>query len=403
VTEQPSGFLIVGGSGSHLPFVDSARRLGLYVVVVDRDPEAPAGRIADRFVPMSTHDHEAILELAHTLDSEYGLAGILTYASDAKALESVARVRSSLGLPGYSEDLVHLTMNKAEMKRALRSVGAPTPEGVVATKESEAVEFARSVPGPVLLKPAHGTVGSLGVARVDDAHEVPAAFATAAAHSVDSKVVVEAYLDGDEVSVNGIAVGDEPHLLAVCRKRNLGPTRNFIISGFWTLDPESEPAAAASGLVLDTARKLGIRDSFFAADVLVVDGRPTLLEIGLLLDAKIDRLLDFSGRGVYEAAFRVTTGAPVGELMPCPSGFALRFLFGPEPDRMGVPAATSPWSVEWERGAGHFPPSSLADTFGWVLCRGDDSKAAYDMAGEIAARCGATLFDDSEGQTGEEG
>ena len=395
---RPSGFLIVGGSASHVPFVESARSLGLHVVVVDRDPEAPAGRIADRFVPMSTHDHEAILGLVHTLDSEYGLAGVLTYASDAKALDSVARVRSSLGLPGYSEDLVRLTTNKAELKRALRSIGVPTPEGVVATKESEALDFARSVPGPVLLKPARGTVGSLGVARVEGAREVPVAFATAAVRSVDSKVIVEAFLGGDEVSVNGIVVGDEPRLLAVCRKRNLGPTRSFIISGFWTLDPEGEPANAATGLVLNTVRKLGIRDSFFAADVLVSDGRPTLLEIGLLLDAKIDRLLNFSGRDVYESALRVATGGSAPEMTPCPSGFALRFLFGPEPDRTGVPAATRPWSVEWERGAGHFPPTSLADTFGWVLCRGDDSKTAYGMAGEIAARCGATLFGDSEGQ-----
>ena len=396
MAELPPGLLIVGGSGSHVPFVEAARASGFHTVVVDRDRDCPAGRISDRFVPLSTYDGEGTLELARSLDSERGLAGALSYASDPAALASVAGVHEALGLPGYGPEVVRRTTDKAEMKRALHSAGVPAPDWAIASKESEALEFARSVRGPVLLKPARGTSGSLGVVLVKRSEDLALAFRRARDLSLDARVLVEKFHPGVELSVNGIVVGEDPRLLVVCRKANLGPDRGFIISSFWTLDADDPNARRAARLALDAVRALGIRDSFFAADVLVEGNEATLLEIGLLLDAKLDRLLAFSGRDFYHLACRLAAGRPVPETTPCPMGFALRFLFGREPDRSaGLQACAAPGAtVEWERGSRRYPPGSLADAFGWVLARAEDSSAAYRRTAEIALRCGASLLDD---------
>ncbi len=389
MTERMPAFFIVGGGASYLPLLKAARRDGLYVVVIDRDSDAPAGRVAHRFARISTHDTAAMVELVGELERERGLAGVFTYASDARALESTAVVAQEFDLPGPTPGLVRLLADKGEMKRVLQASGVPTPRWAIASKESEAVEFGRSLSGPVLLKPASGTVGSLGVSRPEGIDGIGAAFHAAATRSLDERVLVEALVPGEELSVNGMVVEDEPCVLAVCRKRNHGPERNFMISGFSTLDPEDKRATAASRIAGDAARALGIRDSFFAADVIVNEGAATLLEIGLLLDAKIDRLLAFTGADIYTCTCALATGGIGPAMTPCPDGFALRFLYGLEADRGGPSPNGRPWVVEWERD--RFPSASLADSFGWVLCRGEDSETADRLSREVAERCGATL------------
>ena len=396
--DKARGFLVIGGSGSHVPFVKAARRAGFYTAVADRDPDSPARAAADAFYAVSTHDETRLLGVAAEVDSERGLAGLLTYASDARALASVARVTEARNLSGFSSDAVLVATNKACMKRALRRAGVPTPDWALASKETEALEFTRACDGPVLIKPAVGTVGSLGVALARTEKEGRRGFAEAADRSLDGDVLLERFCEGVELSINGIVARGEPHLLAACRKLNLGAERSFIIAGFSTLDPSGDrdgSAAAAIRVTLDAVRALGIDNSFFAADVIVSPAGPTLLEVGLLLDAKIDRLLDFAGIDVYDQISRVAAGLDLEPPRPCPRGFALRFLFGPEPRREVLPdhaEGERSLAVEWESRTGEFPPRSLADTFGWVMARARSSEEAYASATRFARSCGATLL-----------
>jgi predicted ATP-grasp superfamily ATP-dependent carboligase len=392
--------MIVGGSRSHIPFVDAANAAGFHTVVVDRSDDAPAGKLAGLFQPISTHDQEGLLDLASVVEQERPLVGVLTYASDSAALASVACLTESVGLPGYSKEAVRLTTDKGMMKKSMRRARIPSPDWAVASKRDEAIDFARRHDGPVLVKPVAGTVGSAGVALASTEERVARSFDVAASHSLDSRVLIEAFCMGTEFSVNGIAGSTDLRVLAVCRKLNLGPDRNFIISGFYSVDPSADRwgASSAASVALDAVRCLGIRNSFFAVDVIVGPFGPMVLEVGLLLDAKIDRLLAFSGADVYGSACRNATGQPTFPPGICPEGFALRFMFGPDETSRASPesaCSTPQCTVEWEVGPGRFPPQSLADTFGWVLCRADSSEDAAAEAGEIARICGSTLLGDS--------
>ncbi len=44
-------------------------------------------------------------------------------------------------------------------------------------------------------------------------------------------MILEHYIDGQEYSIDGIVVGDEPHILSVTKKYNLGSKSNYIMSG----------------------------------------------------------------------------------------------------------------------------------------------------------------------------
>ncbi|HLS06231.1 MAG TPA: D-alanine--D-alanine ligase [Wenzhouxiangella sp.] len=88
-----------------------------------------------------------------------------------------------------------LSMNKLQSKRVFRACGLPTPDWAVAGAGADAERILQKLALPLFVKPV--TEGSsLGMSRVDDADELPAAIDRALAYG--SQALVEALVDGAE-------------------------------------------------------------------------------------------------------------------------------------------------------------------------------------------------------------
>ncbi len=99
MTGEPPWVCIIGGGKSQVPFIEAARAQGARTLVFDGDPAAPAREIADRFVPISTHDTAGVLEHCEGLD-DGPLSGCFTYSSYEQALVTTAAVVERFGLRG---------------------------------------------------------------------------------------------------------------------------------------------------------------------------------------------------------------------------------------------------------------------------------------------------------------
>ena len=60
---------VLGGGQLGRMFCVAARTMGYHLVVLDPDPESPAGRIADRHIQADYGDHTALDDLAHACDA----------------------------------------------------------------------------------------------------------------------------------------------------------------------------------------------------------------------------------------------------------------------------------------------------------------------------------------------
>ena len=86
--------------------------------------------------------------------------------------------------------------------------------------------------------------------------------------------------------------------------------------------------------------KLGINNSFFSVDI--KGGK--VLDVGLLLDCKIDRLLFHTGFDIYEAYVKLATGQrvfwPLDKMPKFKPGYRLHFNYpagtGELPDITGI-------------------------------------------------------------------
>ena len=85
---------ILGASRLQVPAIMKAKEKGLYVYVLDYDPEAVGIQYADRFLEISTIDKEAVYAAAIQYNPDY----IITSTSDMP-VRTVAWVNERLGRP----------------------------------------------------------------------------------------------------------------------------------------------------------------------------------------------------------------------------------------------------------------------------------------------------------------
>ena len=193
--------LVVGCGFPQLSLVRTARRMGLHVVGADRDPRAVAVKHCDEFFEVSTGDVDGLLDVLRRC----GADGVTTTGSEV-SLKATATVAARAGLPFYADpETVRRCQDKDAMRAGYAAAGLGVPAFARCATLDEAIAFAEARGFPLVVKPSRGW-GQRGVARVESMVELTVAFEEARAHSVNAglaSAVVEEWLDGREVSVNG--------------------------------------------------------------------------------------------------------------------------------------------------------------------------------------------------------
>jgi len=201
VSLAPRRVLVAGCGFPQLSLVRAARRRGLHVIGADANPEAIAVDHCAEFHRVSTSDAPGLADLARR-----ARAGAIMTTGSEVALKSTAEVASRLGLPFYAnEETVRRCQDKDVMRAAYLAAGLAVPAFARCTSVDDARAFARRHGFPVVVKPSRGW-GQRGVARVDSEADIEREFAAALGHSASAglpAVVVEAWVGGRELSVNG--------------------------------------------------------------------------------------------------------------------------------------------------------------------------------------------------------
>ncbi len=144
-------------------------------------------------------------------------------AADDQGVEIAAVAAERLGLPHNPPYAVGVTRNKAMLRRALASGEVPQPAFGVINDAADAEAAAADLGAPVVLKPLTLS-GSQGVIRVDDPAEAPAAaerirrVLITEGRSPGEPLLVERFVPGREVAVEGLLLDGDLQVLAVFDK-----------------------------------------------------------------------------------------------------------------------------------------------------------------------------------------
>src|SRR5256885_14780213 len=150
------------------------------------------------------------------------LAAIVA-VDDAGTLLAATAARA-LGLPHNPVDAVEAARDKKRMRERFARAGLPTPRFTTAAIDADAQTIAASVGYPCVVKPIDLSA-SQGVVRVDDAASFPLVFARVTAivaacrpNGARHAVLIEDFIAGEEVAVEGLLRGGELEVLAIFDK-----------------------------------------------------------------------------------------------------------------------------------------------------------------------------------------
>jgi biotin carboxylase len=204
-------------------YLAAAKRLGATVVVASEREQALAPQMKDRALALPLDDPERAAALVVEHDSRLGLDAVL--AVDDQGLLTAALASEALGLRHNPSSAARLTRDKAAMRRAFGAAEVEQPRYVVVAPGSPegAARAAAALGRPVVVKPC-SLSGSRGVIRADTPDDARRAaericpILEAAGEAVDSPLLVEEFVAGAEVAVEGILTDGRLDVVAVFDK-----------------------------------------------------------------------------------------------------------------------------------------------------------------------------------------
>jgi biotin carboxylase len=325
-------------------YLAAARRLGATVVTASERPQALAGKMGGRFVEVPLDDPERAAALIVARAAIVPIDAVL--GVDDQGIVAAAIAGERLGLSHSPPAAVRLTRDKAAMRAAFARGGVPQPPHVVVAPGSpEAVATAAGTLGaPVVVKPC-SLAGSRGVIRADSPAEAAAAAARiapileAAGEPADSRLLVERFVPGPEVAVEGVLSGGRLDIVAIFDKPD--PLDGPFFEETLYVTPTSLPYPLRTAVAAATAEAV--------AAVGLTDG-PVHAELrvpGALGESLADGSSQLSGKSqatgkesvsVLEVAAR-TIGGRCARALALPGGATLEDLVvaralglpGPEP------------------------------------------------------------------------
>jgi biotin carboxylase len=209
--------LLPTGTYRAADFLAAANRLGVEVVVGSEHPQAMAKSMGERAVVVPLDARDAAVESIVSLHQRTPLDAVL--AVDDQWLEVAAAAAQRLGFRHNPPAAVAATRDKARMRDCLGTASVPQPAYRIVAVDEDLAAAATEIGYPCVVKPVARS-GSQGVIRVDDAIQADAAAARIRAILGDSPepLLVESFVPGAEVAVEGLLVGGRLEVLAVFDK-----------------------------------------------------------------------------------------------------------------------------------------------------------------------------------------
>ncbi|MBQ7203697.1 MAG: ATP-grasp domain-containing protein [Eubacterium sp.] len=237
--------MILGAGDFQLPLVQKASEK-YNVILVAPSIDSRFDKYVYKKYYFDVREQDKILEIA----KQESIVGITTDQTDIP-VRTVAYVAENMNLPGIGYEVAKIFTDKGLMRHKLEEAGIDVIPYVCTDNLNDAISFMSNINSSVIVKPVD-TQGSRGVIKVDSIDDLSDAFYNAANYSTNNCVVVEKYIVGPEVVIEGITVNYN------CVKQICGDTIYFDDKTKFSAKKRIFPSSLNSELV-DNALQLNKR------------------------------------------------------------------------------------------------------------------------------------------------
>jgi biotin carboxylase len=181
--------IILGGNPETGVLVDIAESMGIYTIVIDPNPHAPAKKRASKTYDIDGFDVDKIVSVAREEKVDAVLVGVADIL-----VKPYREICEKLNFPCYAtEKAVEAFCSKDGFKRYCAEYDIQDIPGIYITKDSE-VKKPQNISYPLMVKPVDSG-GGVGMKICRDDEDYNATVETALKYSKKGVVLVEKYMD----------------------------------------------------------------------------------------------------------------------------------------------------------------------------------------------------------------
>jgi isopentenyl diphosphate isomerase/L-lactate dehydrogenase-like FMN-dependent dehydrogenase/biotin carboxylase len=308
--------MIIGGGLLQVPAIQAAKKMGFQVIVTDYNQNAMGMKYADIPIVMSTRDVQGSVRVAKSQNEITPISGVLTVGTDAST--TVAAVASALNLPGIKFDNAEAATNKIKMRMRFKMNNVPCPNFLPVWSLADAKRACLILGFPLVIKPTDN-MGARGVSRIDSKAQISDAFKLAKSASPSGELIIEEYMEGNELSIDAVVFNNEVTITGVA-DRIIEYPPYFVETGH-TMPSQlpQEIQEAACEVMRKGIKALGISIGCAKGDIKITKHGPMIGELAARLSGGFMSAYTFplsTGIDLMKAAIEVAIGQEPDNLEP---------------------------------------------------------------------------------------
>jgi biotin carboxylase len=304
-------FLVLGGGNNSVLAVKKAKELGYKVLLIDDTGGGAASNSADYF----ELGDPLCFECVEKIVKNYPIIGSITRTE--YFVPTCCYLNEALGLPSQGTALSNSVRDKWVMHQLFQKDNVQSPTPFYKIENQNELQLVKNdiqnlfEDFSFIVKPADQR-GSIGITKIRSVNELDRAVKKAMKRSPTNKVLVEKFVEGIQLGVQGFSVNGKLEQCFISRKVNarnfvpLGHSFSISLSPSQIVDIQNECAKAL--------RSLGILNGPSTIDlVLDVNGNIQIFEIGARVGGTIlpETILFHSGIDLIEASILLAAGRTV--------------------------------------------------------------------------------------------
>ncbi len=262
-----------------------ANKMGVSpVLLTAKTPNIPDG-LADDVVIHNTYDVPSTLTVLEEYNRKKPFHGVVTWIDQDVGL--VAAIGKKFGLPALSTHAAERVRNKFEMRKALSAGNGLCPKFHSVESLNDLRMATESIGTPLVFKPV-GASGSKSILKINTPNEIEQKWEEMRRNTVPAdrtiysyypnRYIVEEYLDGPEVCVDGL-VQDNKIQIAGVTDKDVTPDHSIEYTEFFPSNKSETTRKAIKAAAREAISLLGINNSAFHLEARVTATGVKILEV----------------------------------------------------------------------------------------------------------------------------
>jgi formate-dependent phosphoribosylglycinamide formyltransferase (GAR transformylase) len=317
--------LIPSSSYRTTDFLNAAERLGAEVVVASNERQTLEQVVPGKTLTLDFIDLPGSTEKAVAFSRNYPIEAVVS--TDEEATVLAAMISEALSLPHNPVEATAAAKNKQCLREILTAASVRTPSFQLFSTEEPAEEIARKIPYPCVIKPTFLSA-SRGVMRADDPKSFQIAFhrllqllkepeVRRMGGPAAKKILVEAFIPGDEVALEGLLQNGRLSLLALFDKPD--PLNGPFFEETLYVTPSRLPSSIQKEIIDCTQKAtaaIGLKEGPIHAELRINDQGAWIIEVAARsIGGLCSRTLRFGvGMTLEEIILRDALKLPIASL-----------------------------------------------------------------------------------------